>query len=64
MGSYSSAQKPPLGDPNATMPSIHDALKRLRDATDDKTRRETIDALEQAVQRLREELGRKKDSPE
>jgi RNA polymerase sigma factor (sigma-70 family) len=64
MGSYFSAQKPPLGDPNATMPSIHDALKRLRDATDDKTRRETIDALEQAVQRLREELGRKKDSPE
>jgi hypothetical protein len=43
--------------------SINDALKKLREATDDKTRREAADALDLAVQRLRQELGQgKKDA--
>jgi hypothetical protein len=32
-------------------------LKKLREATDDKTRREAADALDLAVQRLRQEMS-------
>jgi hypothetical protein len=39
--------------------SVDEAIKGLRDATDDKARREAVDALEVAIQRLRMELGKK-----
>jgi RNA polymerase sigma factor (sigma-70 family) len=40
--------------------SIDGALKKLRDATDDKARREAAHALDLAVQRLHQELGQGK----
>jgi hypothetical protein len=41
-------------------PSLDDALQRLREANSDETRRQALDALEQAVQRLRQEVDLKK----
>jgi RNA polymerase sigma factor (sigma-70 family) len=39
--------------------SVDEAIKRLRDTTDDMARREAVDALELAIQRLRMELPKK-----
>ncbi len=41
-------------------PSLDEAMKRLREAKSDPARRQAIEALEQAVQRLRQELDRTK----
>jgi hypothetical protein len=40
--------------------SIDEAMKKLREATDDKARREAADALDLAVRRLHQELGQGK----